>query len=65
MKGCKRFVAVCKPKSKKSGWGQIQFSFAAKGPKTAASKVALCLQHVGRSKARYNVDVMEVRNAII
>lgn len=65
MKGCKRFVAICVPKSKRSGWGQIQFSFGAKGSKTAEKFVETCLRQVHRPKARFKVELVEVKNLVV
>lgn len=65
MKGCKRFVAICVPKSKRSGWGQIQFSFGAPSAKKAKQFTETCLRQVHRPKARFKVELVEVRNEIV
>jgi hypothetical protein len=66
MRRCiKRFVAVCRPKSKRSGWGQIQFNFHAPNGKKAEKLVETCLRQVSRPKERFKVEVMEVRNHVV
>ena len=64
-KGCKRFVAICRPKSKRSGWGQIQFSFHAPSSKKAEKLVEVCLRQVNRPKERFKVEVVKVRNVVV